>query len=249
MAVPYKPELFSVESVLDFYEGADGIHFKVFGGTSPKPEYCRYYFDGEDKQLGAEKLNDALIGLKGNTDNTNAYLLQVFKKPGRKKASAMVSDAAEATQIVFQLNKAERLLPYSMGMIPTQQTDPALTEAIRKMTETNNAILSKLSASEIEDEPEPEKKGFLGSILENEKFQEMAIMAISGILTKGFSGAMGSNNPTALAGIPGSSDEQQHKAAEALIFLSQRDPNYGDHLLYLSKIDDSKYNMLLSFIK
>ena len=52
--------------------------------------------------------------------------------------------------------------------------------------------------------------------------------------------------PTALAGIP--DNEQITKAQTALQLLAKRDEKFGDHLLYLANIDDSKYNMLLSLM-
>ena len=237
MAQPYRAELFNVDSVMDFYQNADGVHYKIFGGTSPKAEYCRYHYDGEEKEIGAQKLDEALYGLKSNIKNTNPYLIQVFKKPTKKKVVGIESQPT--TQIVFQLNEPERYMPYpGMGSVQSQ-SDPELKMILAKIVEGQNLLISKISSEEIEEQEE-KKPDFLGSILNNENFQQMAIAAISGFLTKG------NNNPVALAGIPES--DQQEKALKAIELISQRDKLFGDHLMFLATIPQSKYEMLLSFI-
>jgi len=241
MAQPYKPELFSIDSVIDFYQTADGVHFKIYGGTSPKAEYCRYHFEGDEKEIGLQKLDEALHGLKSNIDNTNPYTIQIFKKPSKKKTNEV--EAQRSTQIVFQLNKPERYLPYGgMGMVQQQSSDPDLKLILSKIVEGQNLLISKLSEEQYEEE-QPQQGGFLGAVLQNERFQEMAIAAISGLFTKGLSG----NAPSALAGIP--NEDQQSKAMAAIQLLSEKDDHYGDHLLYLANLDQQKFNFLLSFIK
>jgi len=239
MAQPYRAELFSIDSVMDFYQDADGVHYKIYGGTSPKAEYCRYHYDGDEKEIGLQKLSEALYGLKSNIDNTNPYLIQVFKKPSKKKIANI--EAQAATQIVFQLNKPERYMPYPGIGAMQPQSDPDLKMILGKIVESQNLLISKLSAEEVEEEEEEKKPDFLGAILNNENFQQMAIAAISGFLTKG-----SMPTPTALAGIPES--DQQEKALKAIELIAAKDKNFGDHLLYLANLPNSKYELLLSFI-
>jgi hypothetical protein len=146
------------------------------------------------------------------------------------------------TQIVFQLNKAERYLPMLSGMQMQQQPNESFNRLMEKMIEGQNLIISKLSADEFADDMENEKPKGFGSILENEQFQQMAIGAL-GLLINKFAGPA---PVTALAGIP---NEQKEKSLLAIEILSKKDPNFGDHLLYLANIDDSTYKMLLGFMK
>jgi len=236
----YKPELFTIDSVMDFYQNANGVHYKVYGGTSPKAEFCRYTFDGNEKEIGMQELEKALVNLKSNTENTNPYTIQVFTKEKKKKDGT--STGYSTTQISFQLNKAERYLPYP-GVGMTQQTDPDLKLMLTKIVETQNLLISKLSEEEYEEEEDKKDSGgFLGAVLNNEKFQEMAIAAISGIFTNN----MMRQQPTALAGIP--NEDQQNKALQAIQLIANKDPHFGDHLLYLANLDNEKYQFLLSFI-
>jgi len=235
MAAPYKPELFTLDSVINFYENANGVHYRVYGGTSPKPEYCRYSFEGNEKEMGLQELERALMGLQQNTDNTNPYLIQVFPKAKKTKEGQVVQIP---TQIVFQLNKPERFVPQMMG-----GTDPELKMILAKMVETQNILISKMNANEVEEEVEEEKPQGLAGLLNNPDFQNVAIAGISAILGKFINGTP---QAQALAGVP---DEQEAKAKEAIRILSKKDSLFGDHLLYLANLPDTQFKMLLSFIK
>ena len=240
MAV-FKPELHRLEDVLDYYENSPATHYKIFAGTSPKAEYCRFYFDEDEKEIGLQKLAEALRAIQQNVDNTNPYILQLIEK--KKVARGKEND--NLTQIVFQLNKAERYLPIMSGM--QQQPNDNFNRLMEKMIEGQNLIISKLSADEFgEDMEEQKPKGF-GAILENEQFQQLAIGALGLIINKFAAPSLtGAATVTALAGI---SDNQKDKALQAIEILSSKDANYGDHLLYLANIDNSTYQMLLGFMK
>jgi len=236
MAV-FKPELHRLEDVLSYYENSPATHYNVFAGTSPKVEYRRFYFEDDEKEIGKEELEKALIAIQQNVENTNPYILQLIekKKVGKK-------DIDNISQIVFQLNKSERYLPMIAGM-QNNQSDPNFSRLLEKMIEGQNLIISKLSAEEFEEEEKP--KGLAG-ILENEQFMNMAIGALGLIVNKFVAPGPTGGAVTALAGIP---DEQKQKALQAIEILSTKDVNYGDHLYYLANIDDSTYKMLLGFMK
>jgi len=101
-----------------------------------------------------------------------------------------------------------------------------------------------MQEAEADFEEEEKPKG-LGSILENEQFQTLAIGALGAIINK-FLGMGESTNVMSLAGVP---DEQKQLALQAVSILEQKDPNFGSHLLYLANLDESNYKMLLTFIK
>lgn len=185
MAYSYKPELSRLDEVIDFYERADGSEYKVYGKTDPKDEYCRFHFTGE-KELGLEELRLALMQIQSNEENTNPYLIQVIgKATGKSK---------KLTSITFQLNKPLQYLPVNqnMGNVQSGKTEYLL----ERLLEQNNALLSRVTALEAEDEQdEPEQMGALGSILNNPQVQTLLI----GALGKLFAG----NAPqgSAIAGI------------------------------------------------
>jgi len=83
----YKPELFTIDSVMDFYQNANGVHYKVYGGTSPKAEFCRYTFDGNEKEIGMQELEKALVNLKVTQ---KIQILTLFKFLLKKRKKRMV---------------------------------------------------------------------------------------------------------------------------------------------------------------
>jgi hypothetical protein len=238
MAV-FKPELHRLEDVLSYYENSPATNFKVFAGTSPKAEYCRFYFDSDEKEIGKEKLEEALIAIQQNVENTNPYILQLIEK--KKVSRGKEND--NLTQIVFQLNKSERYLPMMSGM-QQQQTDPNLSRLLEKMMENQNLIISKLSAEEFEDEQE--KPNTLGAMLNNPEVINNLMGYAFSIVDRIIPPKNNAANLSALAGIP---DEQREKALQAIEILSTKDEQFGDHLLYLANIDGSTYKMLLGFMK
>ena len=221
MAV-FKPELHRLEDVLDYYEQSPATNYKIFAGTSPKAEYCRFYFDEDEKEIGLQKLADALRAIQQNKDNTNPYILQLIEKMKVVKGK----ENENLTQIVFQLNKSERYLPMMAGMQTMQQPNENFNRLMEKMIEGQNLIISKLSAEEFDNDMEDQKPKGFGSILENEQFQQMAIGALGLIINK----FAGQPNVTALAGIP-EDNTQKDKALAAIEILSNKDANFGDHLL------------------
>jgi len=241
MAV-FKPELHRLDDVIQYYEQSNAIQYKIYAGTSPKVEYCRYFFDNDEKEIGIQKLYEALKAIEQNTENTNPYILQLIDK--KKGLKNKIED--QYTQIVFQLNKADRYLPMMAGMGMQQPVNNDLNRLMEKMIETQNLIVSKMSIDENNEEFEAEEKpkGF-GAILENEQFQNLAIGALGALISK-FIGNAENTNVMSLAGVP---SEQKEMALQAIAILECKDPNFGKNLLYLANLDDTNYKMLLSFIK
>jgi hypothetical protein len=243
MASPYKPELFTIESVMDFYHNADGCQFKVFGGTTAQPQFCRYIFDGEEKEIGMQKLEEALYGLKSNVDNTNPYLIQVYSNPKKK------GDPANTTNIVFQLNKVERIMPYMAGMMP-QQTDPEIKMLLSRLIESNNIMVTKLSQEEVEDDYEepPTIQKALGSMLSNPEVQNNLLglgVELIGSIIKRLNGdplpAQNFNPPGGIAGVP------EEESITILKSLMARGVTL-EHLKKLNQMSDIKLSMLLNML-
>jgi len=239
MAV-FKPELHRIEDVIDYYENSPATHYKIYAGTSPKFEYCRFSFDEDEKEIGSQKLADALRAVQQNIDNTNPYILQLIEK--KKNPKSKEND--NLTSIVFQLNKPERYLPMMAGMQQQQQPNENFNRLLEKMIEGQNLIISKLSAEEYEDEQE--KPNTLGAMLNNPEVINNLMGYAFSIVDRIIPPKNNAANLSALAGIP---DEQREKALQAIEILSTKDEQFGDHLLYLANIDQSTYKMLLGFMK
>lgn len=167
---PYKPELFTVEDVLNFYELQKGTCWRIYAGTNPRTEdFSRGEYTGNDKQQGSESLSENLMALRQNVDNTNCYTLHVFSQVKGKQM--------EKNAIIFQLNRPEKYQPYPamIGAGP----DPQLARILEKMMESQNLIVSKLSAldqmEEETEEVEEEKPGILGELMARPDVQNFLI--------------------------------------------------------------------------
>lgn len=174
MAAPYKPELFSIEDVENYFEISKGTCFRIYAGTNPKvDDYSRGEYCDGDKQIAADRLRDCLISLKQNVDNTNPYTLQVFNLDKK-------NNQVDKNCIIFQLNRAERIMPYHAGMIAGPDT--RLTSLLEKSIENQNLLISKISALEQdEDDSEDDKDdgGLIGQILKREDVQNLLINGLS----------------------------------------------------------------------
>jgi hypothetical protein len=184
----FRPELFTIEEVLAFYDQTDGDEYKVYAGTSPNDAYRRYHFEGE-KEIGMQELTAALMQLRGNSENYNPYLIQVITPPKGKGKAAQPS----LTSITFQLNRPASYMPMQ------QQSMGGRSEMLlEKLVEQNSLMMSRISALETEEEfDEPVENEFtLGSILQRPEVQTMLIGAIGKLFENN------SVQATALAGIP-----------------------------------------------
>ena len=201
MASPYKPELFTLEDVMNYFAISKGSCFKIYAGTNPKADdFSRGECSDGDKNIAEERLAECLISLKQNVENTNPYTLQVYNLD--KKGLQIDKNC-----IIFQLNRPERYNAYPAMIAGTG--DARLASLIEKSIEQQNLIISKLSAQEVEEEEEeePESAGVLGKIMERKDIQDYmvgaAIAFVDKIMNKGLGQA-----PTYGGGVAGTVDQE-----------------------------------------
>lgn len=205
MASPYKPELFSVEDVMSYFEISKGNCFRIYAGTNPKTDdYCRGEYTDGDKQMAESRLHECLISLKQNVENTNCYTIQVFNLD-KKRAQV------DKSCIVFQLNRPERYSPYPA----VSGTDPQLISLLQKQIENQNLMMSKISASldAEDDDYEEEPEGIIGQILKDEQKFNMVVNGISALVGN-FIGQQ--KPPTYGGGIAGTIDQESVNLLQSL---------------------------------
>jgi len=229
----FRPEIFTIDEVINFYDSAEGSEYKIFAGVNPTPQYLRYNFVGE-KEIGRQELVNALTQLRNNIENYNPYLIQVISEGntgrGKKKESPVL------TSISFQLNRPQSMLPMqAMAGIGSPRTEMLL----EKLVEQNAMLQSRIAAIEAMDELEEEEeapKSPIDQMLSSPQVQEALIAGVmslmSGLITKG--GA-----PTAIAGI-----DDEAEATEILRSLMNKGVTI-DHLRKLNEMSSSKLSSLL----
>jgi hypothetical protein len=231
----FRPEIFTIDEVINFYDAADGSEYKIFAGVNPTAQYLRYNFTGE-KEIGRQELVNALTQLRNNIENYNPYLIQVISEGSTGRGRTKKESSPVLTSISFQLNRPQQLMPMqSMAGIGSPRTEMLL----EKLVEQNQMLASRIAAIEALDEIEEEEeapKGPIDQMLSNPQLQEALIAGVmslmSGLITKG--GA-----PTAIAGI---GDEAE--AVEILRSLMSKGVSI-DHLRKLNEMNNAKLSSLL----
>jgi hypothetical protein len=230
----FRPEIFTIDEVVNFYDAAEGSEYRIFAGVNPTPQYLRYNFVGE-KEIGRQELVNALTQLRNNIENYNPYLIQVISEGstgrGKKKENPVL------TSISFQLNRPQQLMPMqSMAGIGSPRTEMLL----EKLVEQNQMLASRIAAieamDELEEEEEEAPKSPIDQMLSSPQVQEALIAGVmslmSGLMTKG--GA-----PTAIAGI-----DDEAEAVEILRSLMSKGVTI-DHLRKLNEMSSAKLSSLL----
>jgi len=232
----FRPEIFTIDEVINFYDAAEGSEYRIFAGVNPTPQYLRYNFVGE-KEIGRQELLNALTQLRNNIENYNPYLIQVISEGSTGRGRSKKENSPVLTSISFQLNRPQQLMPMqSMAGIGSPRTEMLL----EKLVEQNQMLASRIAAiealDEIEEEEEEAPKSPIDQMLSSPQVQEMLIAGVtslmSGLITKG--GA-----PTAIAGI---GDEAE--AVEILRSLMSKGVSI-DHLRKLNEMSNAKLSSLL----
>lgn len=231
----FRPEIFTIDEVLNFYDTADGNEYKVYAGVNPSPQYLRYNFSGE-KEIGRQELQMALTQLRNNVENYNPYLIQVISEEkvskGRKKEPIL-------TSISFQLNRPQQFLPMQqMGGVGSPRTEMLL----EKLVEQNTLMQSRLSALESigemeEEEEEPQSP--INAMLSNPELQQAIVTGIMGLVGNMFTKT---GAPTGIAGI-----DDTDEALKILHSLMDKGVTI-EHLRKLNEMGSMKLKSLLMML-
>ena len=231
----FRPEIFTIDEVLNFYDTAEGNDYKVYAGVNPSPQYLRYNFSG-DKEIGRQELQMALTQLRNNVENYNPYLIQVISdekvSKGRKKEPIL-------TSISFQLNRPQQFLPMQqMGNTGSPRTEMLL----EKLIEQNALMQSRLSALESigemeEEEEEPQSP--INAMLSNPELQQAIITGVMGLVGNMFNKT---GAPTGIAGI-----DNTDEALKILHSLMDKGVTI-EHLRKLDEMNSMKLKSLLMML-
>lgn len=231
----FRPEIFTIDEVINFYDAADGSEYKIYAGVNPTPQYLRYNFTGE-KEIGRQELVNALTQLRNNIENYNPYLIQVISE-GSTGRGRSKKDSPVLTSISFQLNRPQSYLPMQqMSGVGSPRTEMLL----EKLVEQNSMLASRIAAieamDELEEEEEEAPKSPIDQMISNPQVQEALI---AGVLSLMSGLASGLGGPKAIAGI---GDETE--AVEILQSLMSKGVTI-DHLRKLNEMSSAKLTSLL----
>ena len=163
-----------------------------------------FSWNDDDMEAGRSKLEEDLAAIEQNNNND---LIIIKLHPKKDKAGYITDKTPIYASLVCRASELERL-NYGMPQIAGMGYNNKMESVLERVLETQNAILTKLNADELEEEEE-EEKGILGTIMSNPQMQTLLMAGITKLL------GIGGTDPvaTGLAGI-------EEDTNEAIIILN-----------------------------
>ena len=214
-------EKFDIDDVCDWYENQKESNFKIFIGF--KEDYCRYEYDGNDKEEGMTYLHQYLNDIRKNPENTNKYLLQVYSNSKGAKTAKK--------GITFQLNRATSVIA------GTTSSDNVMREVLNELRAMRAERFDKDIEEDIEEEEE-KPQSILAGLMSQPQVQNM-ILTIVGNIAASF---MKPNVTPKLAGIEDASID------DILKVLFDKGVTQDD-LAKLAAMEKSQIAMLLTMLR
>ena len=211
----YKIEKHNIQGVLDWYQLQDCVSWVIY---HKKPDFIKHHYKKNDPDEALEHLQHCLSDLKGDSSNTNEYVLRLDTKVKADK---------EKPHLIFRLNADTNI-----GMFPGSY-------------QPNNEILSRLNAIEarlidedIDDleEEAPDTSSILAGFLNKPEVQNVVITALTSI-----AGALIAPKITAVAGI---NEDSENEVLQTLYSKGVK----LDHLRKLAAMPTAKIQMLISML-
>lgn len=191
-----------------------------------------FSWNSDDLEEGRNKLENDLIAIESNGVGD---LLTIKLHPKKEKGGFITDKTPIYASLNFRPAELERAY-YSPNAIAGTGSNQ-LADAIARLTETQNLILSKLSEEEFEEEEKEESA--LGKLINNPAVQGLAIGYISKIL--GLTNVDTANMQTGIAGINEANEDEVMQIVSSLMDKGVT----IDHLRKLDEMSTAKLSSLL----
>jgi hypothetical protein len=229
-----KAQATGTKRIMEWFDrNATTPYFSVWSSTTPSKKELNFGWYEEDLEAGRNKLENDLDALEQNGVN-ELYTILLHQK--KNKDGYITLDTPYYASLKFRAAELEQPMILPMHQMSGFNSNQRLESALEKMMETQNMILSRLSAEDFEEEEEEEgEKDMISGLI---KSPEMQAMIISGI-TKLFN--MGSDKSVAVAGVTELNEDEVFIIVNSLM-------NKGvtlDHLRKLNEMNSMKLNSLL----
>ena len=197
-----------------------------------------FSFNDDDMEAGRSKLENDLYAIEQNNNND---LLIIKLHPKKDKAGYITDKTPIYGSLVCRASELEKPM-YGMQPMGAIGYNSKMENVLERVLETQNAILTKLNAEELEEEYEEEDKGMLGNILQSPQMQTLLMAGISKFL-----GIAGTNNEAMAAGLAGIEDGQENEAIIILNSLMSKGVSI-DHLRKLDQMGTVQLKSLLAML-
>ena len=180
-----------------------------------------FSWNDDDMEAGRSKLENDLYAIEQNGVND---LLIIKLHPKKDKAGYITDKTPIYGSLVCRPSELEKI-NYGMQQMGAVGYNSKMDSVLERVLETQNAILTKLNADDLEEEEE-EDKGVLGNIMNSPHMQTLLMAGISKLL--------GINTAeTMAAGLAGIENTDENEAITILNSLMSK----GVSVEHLRKLD------------
>jgi hypothetical protein len=215
-----------------FDRNATTPYFSVWSNSTPSKKELNFGWYEEDLEAGRHKLENDLDALEQNGVN-ELYTILLHQK--KNKDGYLTLDTPYYASLKFRAAELEQPMILPMQHIAGMGSNHRLESALEKMMETQNMILTKLSAEEFEEEEEEEENDMIGGLMKNPEIQAMIMGGIGKIFN------MMGEKPVAVAGVTELNEDEVFTIVNSLM-------NKGVTIEHLRKLNDMSNVKLSSLL-
>jgi hypothetical protein len=216
-----------------FDRNATTPYFSVWSNTTPSKKELNFGWYEEDLEAGRNKLENDLDALEQNGVN-ELYTILLHQK--KNKDGYITLDTPYYASLKFRAAELEQPMIMPMQHIAGMGSNHRLESVLEKMMETQNMILTKLSADEFDEEEESEDEGdVIGGLMKNPEIQAMIMGGIGKIFN------LAGEKPVAVAGVSESDEDEVFTIVNSLMDKGVT----IEHLRKLNEMSSMKLSSLL----
>lgn len=216
-----------------FDRNATTPYFSVWSNTTPSKKELNFGWYEEDLEAGRNKLENDLDALEQNGVN-ELYTILLHQK--KNKDGYITLDTPYYASLKFRAAELEQPMIMPMQHIAGMGSNHRLESVLEKMMETQNMILTKLSADEFaEEEDEDDENDMIGGLMKNPEIQAMIMGGIGKIFN------LAGEKPVAVAGVSESDEDEVFTIVNSLM-------DKGVTIEHLRKLNDMSSVKLSSLL-
>ena len=216
-----------------FDRNATTPYFSVWSNTTPSKKELNFGWYEEDLEAGRNKLENDLDALEQNGVN-ELYTILLHQK--KNKDGYITLDTPYYASLKFRAAELEQPMVMPMQHIAGMGSNHRLESVLEKMMETQNMILTKLSADEFaEEEEEDEESDVIGGLMKNPEIQAMIMGGIGKIFN------LAGEKPVAVAGVTELNEDEVFTIVNSLMDKGVT----IEHLRKLNEMSSVKLSSLL----
>ena len=222
-----KAQIVGIDGIMDWYDQhCTSPYYAVYTYLAPTKLEKHFQYTKPDQDEGRMLLENTLQAMYMQNDET-LYCIKLYDTLNKKGSIDSNLDNYASVRI-----RAVDL-PHALPIAGVERSNYKLENALARMMETQNLILSRLNEEQTEEEEQPQTG--LAGILNNPQMQTLLMAGVSKLL------GIGGNQPAGMAGV----DETYENEAIVILNNLMQKGVTTDHLRKLDQMSNAKLQSLL----